>query len=828
MAILENKDPTEHHLDDIKGLPADQTSTNYLATDGVDDPDPNAPDAAKPIFEDGDVLQLLGDSRRRARNFQQIVTMSMWENSEAAYRSEHSTTSKYRRDHYKSRSKYFKPKTRAAVRKNLTTTANAFFASQDVMTCEASDTSDKLQRANADLVKELINTRLNNKTERAGVPWFQTVLGARMQTQIMGLCGSKQEWKYKCIETPIEEEVDEPLMHPVTGEPAMDPTTGEPLTQVVTREGVHKDIIHDKPACTIIPIEMMLLDPNTNWINPAQNSPVLIVETPMHIDDVKEMMKDNDKGTTQWRTVSDEQLRGSYYSETELMGLKAAREGVVAQTALNRPSTAFGGLANEIVAVWDCYFRRNGIDYQCWSLKNQALMSEVAETKTVHPAFRGTRPYTIGTDSLEVLVLNPQSHVDSWKQSQDELNDFTNIRMDGNRQSVFPVAKVKAGRSIDHKAVQNRASSGIIIVREQEDVMWDRPNAQTQGVERESQLLSNDFDELAGIFSQGSVQSNRQLNETVGGMQIMSSNANATSEFDLRVFVETWAEPVLSQLVMLEQYYEDDATILAIAGQKADLFQKYGVSEINDELLESQVQLTVNIGMGGADPMQSIAKLQTGMGVIMPLLQQAVVEGKAEIQYDEIANEVFGKLGYKNGADRFIKFNEQGGAGGQQAMAKMAEALKAKDEQIAKMGQELEKVDAAKMEIDGGKLDHENDKLAFEKQKHADEVRQYGADQEMVKHQGDQAHDAAFVEKGLPPGFSFDGMMQMFQAIMQDSAKTRDQLAQAIEMQGRAFVQTSAELRDAVDGLIAAETAPKQITFDGEGNPTGIMTELPA
>ena len=63
--------------------------------------------------------------------------------------------------------------------------------------------------------------------------------------------------------------------------------------------------------------------------------------------------------------------------------------------------------------------------------------------------------------------------------------------------------------------------------------------------------LNADFDDLAGNFSIGSVQTNRSLGETVGGMKMMTSNANAAGEFDLRIFVETWVEPTLRQIVKL-------------------------------------------------------------------------------------------------------------------------------------------------------------------------------------------------------------------------------------------------------------------------------------
>ena len=698
MAIIQNQDPTESRLDDMKGDVA-QTSQNFL--------DPEADEAEAPLFADSEVLSFLGEVKRRSRNYQQTVVMAMWENSEAAYRSEHSTRSKYQKDQYKNRAKYFKPKTRSAVRKNETATANALFASSDVMSCEASNDGDELAVANAALLKELINIRLNNKTMKSGVPWFQIVIGARQQTNILGICASKQEWTYKVVERPITVESEQPIDDGMGGF-LIDPETGEPMVEIVSEDGFERDVIVDKPTVTLIPVEMVLIDPSTNWINPAQSSPTMIVQYPMHVDAVRSMMVDG-KTLTPWRTVSDDVLRTAFYSESELMGLKASREGAAAgQTSLNKNTSSIG-LSNDVVEVWECFFRKDGTDYHCWSLKHQQLLSDPTPVEEVYPAHRGLRPYVLGTDALEAHVLYPQSHVDSWKQSQDEINDFANLRMDGARQSVYPVAKVKAGKGVDYKAVQRRDQQGIILVREQEDVVFDRPTANISGVDREVQLLANDFDDLAGIFSQSSVQSNRQIGDTVGGMQLIAANANATSEFDLRCFIETWVEPVLSQIVMLEQYYEDDETMLAVAGSRAKLFQKYGVSNITDELLESQVQISVSAGIGSADPMQKLIKFKSVMDIAMPFLAQAIQSGKAEINFEEIAQEIFGHAGYRNGAERFITFKDEE-AGPEippEAVKQMMEAMKtlqAENEQLKK-----DKTEALKAAIEKERMQQEGE-----------------------------------------------------------------------------------------------------------------------
>ena len=45
-------------------------------------------------------------------------------------------------------------------------------------------------------------------------------------------------------------------------------------------------------------------------------------------------------------------------------------------------------------------------------------------------------------------------------------------------------------------------------------------------------------------------------------------------------------EPVIKQLIKLEQYYETDIVVLSIAAQKAQLWMRYGINEITDELLK--------------------------------------------------------------------------------------------------------------------------------------------------------------------------------------------------------------------------------------------------
>jgi hypothetical protein len=80
------------------------------------------------------------------------------------FQSRHPTGSKYESDAYRARSKFFRPKTRAAVRKNEATAAEAFFSSNDIVTIRAHDEDNDLERASAAFYQELLQYRLTTRS----------------------------------------------------------------------------------------------------------------------------------------------------------------------------------------------------------------------------------------------------------------------------------------------------------------------------------------------------------------------------------------------------------------------------------------------------------------------------------------------------------------------------------------------------------------------------------------------------------------------------------------------------------------------------------------
>ena len=199
---------------------------------------------------------------------------------------------------------------------------------------------------------------------------------------------------------------------------------------------------------------------------------------------------------------------------------------------------------------------------------------------------------------------------------------------------------------------------GAVVTQDPDrDVRVLEWNDVTSSSYAEQDRLDIQLDEMMGSFSQGSVQNNRNLNETVGGMQMMSGSASAVTEYTVRTFNETWTEPVLRQLLLLIQYYESDERLLALAGEQSEI-RKFGVDEVTDQLMKQELYLTVNVGIGATNPQQKVERLMMGINAVAGL--PGVVE---EINPQEVIAEVFGSLGYKNGRRFFERPEEEEGTG---------------------------------------------------------------------------------------------------------------------------------------------------------------------
>lgn len=566
--------------------------------------------------EDAELLRLAEAADRQAVSFAQQNWQPAWRRSYQAFRSEYIAESKYKSADYRHRSKIFRPKTRISVTKDLAGAAQTLFSTVDAVSITAGDESDPMQEANAELVGALVNYRLDRTSGKNSVSWFLTAMGARQDCQIAGVCCSKQLWDYA--------------------------TRSDGRT------------IKDKPEILLIQPENVGLDPAASWIDPVNSGVYFRVRFPLHIQDVRDKMTDP---KVQWIPVPQQDGKdeasiwnAARVKEYELSSVRRAREGGTDRLDNNTSTSP----DFDVVWVYEWFIRTADGDWNFWTLGKNHLLSRPVPTEQAYPWKAGERPYRIGYGNLEAHRIVPQSPVETLQPLQQEINDITNLRLDNVKQVIQPVAKVKRGKKIDVDALKRRYP--VLYVESTEDVEWDRPPESAASAFAETSRLDTDFDDLAGTFNGGSVANNRQVGETVGGMRLMAGAASAVSEFYIRLFVETWVEPVLADLAKLEAYYESDDKILALAKKRAPSMVKYGISEITDELLSQEVIVRVSAGVGSADPQQKLGKLGAALDMAAKVVQgsKKFVSGELQLNEEALLNEIFGLSGYRDGFDRFF------------------------------------------------------------------------------------------------------------------------------------------------------------------------------
>ncbi|MCE2724466.1 MAG: hypothetical protein LW865_14495 [Betaproteobacteria bacterium] len=557
------------------------------------------------------------------------------------FQSRHLSGSKYESETYKLRSKLFRPKTRMVIRKNTAVAAEAFFATKSQVSIEANNEADEMQRIASSFIGELVDYRLK-KT----IPWFMTVLGAYQETQVNGVVISHQYWDY-------------------------DEATGT-----------------DKPVIELCPVENIRIDPAANWVDPINSSPYVIHEIPMYVKDARAKMKAIDQKTNQpiWKEMTDAQLQSAMtkLSDPTRLVRQGGRMDPKTQTANIR--------AFDTIWVHRNIINYDGQDWLYYTLGTTALLSDPIPLKEAY--LHGKRPYVMGICEIEAHKIYPSGVTHLGEPLQREINDLVNRQHDLLAQVLNKRYLVKRNKQVDVRSL-TRHITGVTLVDDVDDVKWmDSPDVNPSSFQTMDRL-NLDFDEVTGSFSQSSVNSNRQMNETVGGMQLSSADANQVSGLNLRTFVETWAEPVIRQLVALEQAYETDEVILYTAGAKAKILDDIN-AELPNEVFSEELSVSVNIGMGATNPAM---KLQSLLGAIQGLAN-ALADGTLErygMNVGEVIKEVMGFAGYKDGA-RFFSQEEDARVTSLTSMVSQLQAQLASKQQDPALIQA--QVDKIRKEID--------------------------------------------------------------------------------------------------------------------------------
>jgi hypothetical protein len=258
----------------------------------------------------------------------------------------------------------------------------------------------------------------------------------------------------------------------------------------------------------------------------------------------------------------------------------------------------------------------------------------------------GQRPYVMGTGAIEAHKPYPTSPVGMGEETQREINELANLRIDAIRLATLNRWLMRRGSNIDMETLKYGAANSVIVTENiQQDVRELRSQEVGQQAFAEADRLNNEFDELCGTFSGSSVQSQRSLNQTVGGMNLLSSDASQVKEFEIRTFVETFVEPLMNQLYAMEQTYETDENLLTDVCVRTGL----DVGRVV-QLLSLKIRVRVNVGFNATSPEKRIQRLTMGVDTVTKLTAEAQQLG---LNTGEIIKEVFGALGYKDGARFF-------------------------------------------------------------------------------------------------------------------------------------------------------------------------------
>lgn len=604
------------------------------------------------------------------------------EDSMRLFNSDHPRNSRYSSDTYAKRSKLFRPKTRSGIRKIEAAGTAALFATQDAVTATPPNPMDKMQRLGADAQAELLNYRLQNQ-----IPWYITCIGALQDGSKQGVVISKQHWVYREVEDVYDEDIVDTITNKVVG----------------NQTSYERRVVADHPDIHLRPVENILFSPAADWRNPLQTSPYLIDQEPFFVDDVMERAAEGSQGPydVEWRQLPIDTIRSALKQNFD--PIRQAREG----HREDRYEDAHSAI-QEYDTVWvhHNYIRVNGQEWYFATLGTEIMLTDPIPLEEVTPLKE--RPYVMGFCTIEPHSPYPTSLVELARPLQEEVNDITNLRIDNIRHIISPRYFIKRGTSVDVRSLLRNIAGGVTAMEDpKNDVNIRQIQDTTSSSFEEQDRLSVEMDELIGSFSQSSVASNHNINERVGNTQMLGESANQITEMTIRIFSETWVEPVLQQIMELERSLESDEVVMAIVGQRMGV-----PPEQVFRMLDLPVRVTVNVGFGATNPQKRLQKVS----MAFQTLAQINPEWVAKADQGEVVTEVLAAVGFKS-AERF--FPEIGG--GAQQEDPRVQQLTQENEQLKGMlqgdGQKHEAALKGK-QMDGQiKLQIEDMKLNYQREK---------------------------------------------------------------------------------------------------------------
>lgn len=520
-----------------------------------------------------------------------------------AFRNEHAAGSKYLSPEYASRSRLFRPKTRSIIRKNEAAGSVALFSNMEIVDLQPGNPDDQFSVDSRDAMKAVLEYRLQNT-----IPTFEICMGGIQDAQTQGVVVSYQYWEYQ------------------------------------VKNGRK---IKDKPCIELRPVENIRLDGGASWLDPVNSSPYFCDIIPMYVCQVRGMMEsvDDKTGAPKWKKLDEKTI---LRAKPDVMdSIRKSRLGK--QQDPHEETTGIKDFDIVWVMRW---FMKDQIDddYTYYTLGTEELLTDPQPLEEVY--FHGIRPYVMGYSILETHKVIKTSMPMLVKPLQQETNAIGNDRIDNVKFVLHKRWFVARGRQVDVSSLVRGVPGGVTLTTDPKtDVQESNWPDVTSSAYVEQDRLNAEFDDLAGNFSPNTKFANKGTNDTLGGARLASQGAGLMTDYLLRTIIETWWEKVLRQLVKLEAAYETDEKILAICAKKAKLFPRYG--QIPEEMLNDDVTLTVNVGMGATNPDMRLQKFM----LVNQEADRIVMQSPPGANIQERLKELYSHAGYRDGS-RFYSSNQ--------------------------------------------------------------------------------------------------------------------------------------------------------------------------
>jgi hypothetical protein len=543
----------------------------------------------------------------------------------AAFYGRHAPGSKYHTEQYLKKSRLFRPKTRSAIRRGEAGHAIAFFSTSDVVNISPRNDTDPRQVLAAEVHNALCNERLNDPKTF----WFKTLIGGAQDAMTHGTVISKTCWDFKLAEREIETEY----------------TERQPDGRTLTFHERSREtrVLVDRPVCKILPIENLRIDPGCDWIDPVNSTPYIIEMQPTYIYEIKARMREG-----KYRQLADGVLIAS--SKDDWDAIRKARtnnrlDQYGAETYIND---------HRIVWVHHHIMHVDGQDwvYDTLGAGEVLLMDPVAIEEYYLHSQTFDRPYQIGSAIIEAHKNYPGGIPALIEDLQEQTNDIANLRIDNVRHALNPRWVIRRGSGVDARGLIRNVASGVTYATNPtNDIREIRAQDVTRSAYEEQDRLNADIDDMVGTFSGGSVQTNRKMGETVGGMRMLQGDANRLEEYMIRTVSETWVEGVMRQFVALEAAYESDELILkTVAAQLGEDME--AVMDVLDEPLN----VRCNVGFDATNPQRRIDRIALGFATVNAYMPGVMTSVDAR----EAVKEIFAPLGFKDGTRLFPALKKGG------------------------------------------------------------------------------------------------------------------------------------------------------------------------